>query len=380
MSTDSPAEAPPAGLRHQVNELDLLLAFTEDLDEVGLLVDVGAHVGSFAEAFAKRGWDVIAIEAAPDIHAELAERLAPYPQVQVVHAAAGETGGAEVEFFISSEYWGIHSLRPFHASHDTTVNVPTVRVADLVQARPHAGPLVLKVDTEGADLFVLRGVDWTAERPRIVLCEFMDERTKPHFGYVYTDMIRFMADHGYVAYVSEWAPVEEPSRRGSGGGPFTHLQIVRAPLGHEPAWGNLFFVSPGDEARFETVLNRYLIETRRASDRLASAGARAADRIAHLEGSIANRETKISNLEGALGQRNARVAELDAAIGQRDARIAELDAAVRQRDARIADLDQARLRLTERHATIERKVLLYRWAVAILVGLCLILAAILVAR
>jgi FkbM family methyltransferase len=380
MSKDTPAEAQPAGLRHQVNELDLLLAFTEELDEVGLLVDVGAHVGSFAEAFAKRGWDVIAVEAAPDIHRELVDRLAPYAGVDVVHAAAGETGGGEVEFFLSSEYWGIHSLRPFDASHDTTVTVPTVRVADLLHDRPRSGPLVLKVDTEGADLLVLRGVDWASDRPRTVLCEFMDERTEPHFGYVYTDMIRFMEDRGYVAYVSEWAPVEEPSRRGSGGGPFTHLQIVRPPLGHQPAWGNLFFVSPEDETLFETVLNRYLIETRRASDRLASAGARSADRLAHLERSIGNRETKISGLEAALGQRDARVAELDAAIRQRDARIADLQSTIGQRDARVAELDEARLRLKKRNATIERRDALYRWTVGILLAVCLVLATILLAR
>jgi FkbM family methyltransferase len=347
-----------SGLRHQVNELDLLLAFTKEFEEVGLLVDVGAHVGSFAHEFAKRGWDVIAIEAAPEIHAELVDRLAPYEHVDVVHAAAGDTGGGEVEFFISSEYWGIHSLRPFHESHDKSVMVPSVRVADLLHGRAYSGPLVIKVDTEGADLLVLRGVDWESEMPRIVMCEFMDERTGPHFGYVYTDIIRFMEDRGYLTYVSEWAPVEEPSRRGSGGGPFTHLQIVRAPLGHQPAWGNLFFVSPEDESLFEKVLNVYLIETRRHNDQLASAAAQSVDRLSQLERSITNRESKISALDSAMSRRDARIAELDAAIRQRDARIAELGLAIRQRDARIAELDSAidrtNRRVKERDSTIEQ--------------------------
>lgn len=307
-----------APFRHHVNELDVLLAFTKEFNEVGLLVDVGAHIGSFAEEFAKRGWDVIAIEAAPEIHAELVDRLASFAGVEVVHGAAGDTGGGEVEFFISSEYWGIHSLRPFHESHDKSVTVPTVRVADLLDGRPRSGPLVIKVDTEGADLLVLRGIDWESEKPRIVMCEFMDERTGPHFGYVYTDMVRFMEDLGYVTYVSEWAPVEEPSRRGSGGGPFTHLQIVRAPLRHQPAWGNLFFVSPDDESLFEEVLNLYLIETRRRSDQLVSAAADSVDRLSHLERSIINRENKISGLESLLGRRDARIAELDSAISRRD--------------------------------------------------------------
>jgi FkbM family methyltransferase len=342
MNTDKPADLHPSGLRHRFTELDLLLAFTEEFAEVGLLVDVGAHIGSFAEEFAKRGWDVIAIEAAPEIHAELVDRMAPYERVDVIHGAAGDTGGGQVEFFISSEYWGIHSLRPFHESHDTSVMVPTVRVADLLQGRPRSGPLVIKVDTEGADLLVLRGVDWKSEMPRIVMCEFMDERTGPHFGYVYTDIVRFMEDLGYLTYVSEWAPVEEPSRRGSGGGPFTHLQIVRAPLHHQPAWGNLLFVSREDESLFEKTLNGYLIETRRHQDLLASAAARSVDRLSHLEQSIANRERKISGLESLLGRRDARIADLDSAIRQRDAR--------------------------------------YRWTVGILIVVCLILATIVLVR
>ena len=366
MTTDHPEAASKAVRRHQVNELDLLLAFTAEFDRAGLLVDVGAHIGSFAEAFAKRGWDVVAIEAAPEIHAELVDRLAPYEQVEVVHAAAGETGGGEVEFFISSEYWGIHSLRPFHESHDRRVTVPTVRVADLLEGRRHAGSLVLKVDTEGADLLVLRGVDWAAEKPRVVLCEFMDERTEPHFGYVYTDIIHFMAGFGYLAYVSEWAPVAEPSRRGSGGGPFTHLQIVRAPLGHQPAWGNLFFVAPQDEALFEQVLTRYLIETRRTGDQLAAAAVKSEDRLAELQRSIGDRETRIT--------------ELDAAITQRDARIAELDAAITQRDARIAELEPATRRVKALKARIRRKDARYRLAIGILIAVCLILATIALVR
>lgn len=421
----------PSGARHRLNELDLLVAVTERFDEVGLLVDVGAHVGSFAEEFARRGWEVIAIEASPQIHAELVERLAPYERADVVHAAATDTGGEPVEFFISAEYWGIHSLRPFHETHKSSVVVPTVRVSDLLRDRPRTGPLVIKVDTEGADLLVLRGIDWEVETPRIVVCEFMDERTAPHFGYVYTDMISFMEERGFVAYVSEWAPVEEPSRRGSGGGPFTHLQIVRSPLYHGPAWGNIFFVLPQDESLFEEALGQYLLETHRLSEQLVSAAAGSVDRLTHLEKSIANRERRIlgledhlrvdreglerrrlriSELELAVSQRDARIADLDLAIGQRDARRAELDTAIeqrndrvkelntaiRQRDSRINDLEEMIKRLNgetsglrgdvARHtATIEQltnevannrqRILRYGWTAGLAILICLVLAA-----
>ena len=355
-------EAPASAASHRVNELQLLLALVEEFGETGLLVDVGAHVGSFSEAFASRGWDVVAVEAAPEIHAELAERLAAYDRAEVVHAAASETGGGEVEFFLSSEFWGIHSLKPFHETHDKSVIVPTVRVADLLADRQSAGPFVLKVDTEGADLLVLRGVDWEGRRPRVVLCEFMDERTKPHFGYVYTDIVRYMDERGYTAFISEWAPLVEPSRRGKGGGPFTHLQILRAPVGHQPAWGNLFFVAPDDEALFETVLNRYLVEVRSLNDEAVTAALKSADRLRHLEQSILNREGTIEGLkkqhatlaarhEAEVARREAEVAALQATVGNRDSRIARLRSAIEQKNERIHSLK----------AAMRRRRTRYRW-------------------
>ncbi|HEY8171333.1 MAG TPA: FkbM family methyltransferase [Candidatus Limnocylindria bacterium] len=384
MSADVPEDLESSGPDHRVNELHLLLAVAGEFEGTGLFIDVGAHVGSYSEGFARRGWDVIAVEAAPEIHAELVDRLAPYERVDVVHAAATETGGGEIEFFISSEFWGIHSLRPFHETHDKSVMVPTVRIADLLDGRSRSVPLVIKVDTEGADLLVLRGIDWAAEQPRLVLCEFMDERTAPHFGYVYTDIIEFMEERGYIPYVSEWAPVAEPSRRGHGGGPFTHLQIVRAPLGHQPAWGNLFFVSPQDQPLFERVLHRYLIETRQRNDEVVAAAAKSVTRLSHLEQSIANRETTIDGLKGAVSRKDARIETLDSAITQRDARIAKLDEAIERKDARIATLDHELAERNDRFRKLvarkRRMDLRYRVAIGLLIAVSVVLAVVALTR
>ena len=343
-------EAPPRRPR-RFNELELLLAATEDLEK-GLLVDVGAHIGSFSEAFARRDWEVVAIEAAPEIYAELAARMGEHPNVTTIHAAATEEGGGTADFYISSEYWGIHSLRPFHESHDSTVRVPTVRVGDIVSDHDSKLPYVLKIDTEGADLFVLRGVDWEAHPPRLVMCEFMDERTLPHFGYSYTDMVTFMEDRGYLGYASEWAPVKEHSRRGTGGGPFTHIQVLRLPLQHSPSWGNLLFVLPQDMGMFEERLTRYLTLLAEDTDQKLDAAWSVADRLSHVEAALSNRARKIDGLEKtqqrlvqekgeAVQRRDARIAELDAAVRRRDARIADLGGAVGSRDARIAELQGA---------------------------------------
>ncbi|WGH77184.1 FkbM family methyltransferase [Jannaschia ovalis] len=71
------------------------------------------------------------------------------------------------------------------------------RLDDLVAS--HAGPLGLKIDTEGAELEVLRGATATLRR-----CEFVITETsiKKRFvdGYRFSEVIAFMAEQGFEVY------------------------------------------------------------------------------------------------------------------------------------------------------------------------------------
>ena len=66
----------------------------------------------------------------------------------------------------------------------------------------------LKIDTEGFDYFVLKGVPWDKLKPRLILCEFEDRKTK-RLGYTFNEMANFLLDKGYKVVVSEWYPIEE---------------------------------------------------------------------------------------------------------------------------------------------------------------------------
>lgn len=318
------------------NELGLFTALAARERTPGTLIDVGAHVGTFSVAFAELGWRVIAFEAAPEIFEELKQRTAPFPEVEAVWAAVTDDPADSVEFHLSDDHWGIHSLQPFHGSHRNRVEVPAVRLRDAIADRELSEPIYLKCDAEGADLLVLRSFDFTAVRPALVMCEFMDSRSEAHFGYTHLDMVRELAAWDYVAYVSEWTPVKEYSRRGvESDGPL-HLNIWRSPVSHEPAWGNLLFVPKGSEERFEEHVVEHLHDIRSAADKLLRDHARLADWTQHARTTITNRETKIENLEASLTRARARIAELDSAIQQRDAKLAHQLEAIDKLKRRLA--------------------------------------------
>ena len=91
------------------------------------------------------------------------------------------------------------------------------------------------------------------------MVEFMDERSSINFGYTHHDVVKFMSERGYSAFVSEWAPIKEYGREGKLGEVHKWLQCVPYPLDHQPSWGNLIFVPAADVTKFTKTLNRYFV-------------------------------------------------------------------------------------------------------------------------
>ena len=241
------------------NERELLARLDYEQRAPRTLVDVGAHIGNFCRAFGDEGWRVIAFEPDPDNYQALQQRIATFRGgLALKKAVSNETGRGS--FYRSTEYWGIHSLKPFHPSHSDRIDVELVRLDDALSEAGVDEVTVLKIDAEGADFLALQSFPFDRIRPEVVMVEFMDSRSRPGFGYDHHEVARYMADRGYVAYVSEWAPIEEHSKQEGGGGPFHFLQCAPYPLHHRPAWGNLIFVPPARREMFETRLIELLTD------------------------------------------------------------------------------------------------------------------------
>ncbi len=222
-----------------------------------LLIDAGAHNGRVTRIFAENGWKILAFEPEPNIYAGLKSNLGGFKNVTCIPKAVSDTCG-KASFYVSDMYWGIHSLKPFDKTHKLAYEVETVTLRNVLEELNIKDVTLLKIDVEGADFLALKGFDFTKYRPELVIVEFMDERSLPHFGYTHHDMVAYMHKHGYVTFVSEWATLTEYSREGFPRPYRQWIQCAPYPLDHKPAWGNLIFVPECDKKKFKSTVAAYL--------------------------------------------------------------------------------------------------------------------------
>lgn len=223
-----------------------------------VLVDVGAHHGHVSRTFALKGWRVIAFEPEKQNRLAFLRNTSGFQNVTCYDKAVSDKSNEKVPFYVSKEHYGIHSLKPFHKSHELAYEVATIRLDDVLESNGVTNVTFLKIDIEGADFLALKGFDVKKYRPELVMLEFMDTRSHQNFGYTHCDVVSHMDAIGYFALVSEWAPIKEYGREGVSSEPHTWLQCVPYPLDHIPAWGNLIFVPKRYQAKLLQELKTYL--------------------------------------------------------------------------------------------------------------------------
>jgi FkbM family methyltransferase len=145
-------------LGHPLNDppIDLVLSLLDSIGRPGMLLDVGAHLGTIALTAATLGHRVIAVEASPTNARllRLAAAFSAHRAVLPIHAYAG-TGAGTVDF-LDYGPWG-HQVLPNEAAQGCVgVSVPVVSVDQVLARRPR--PDVVKIDVEGAEVRVLAGM------------------------------------------------------------------------------------------------------------------------------------------------------------------------------------------------------------------------------
>ena len=242
------------------DELGLLVRYASGkYDGISTLIDVGAATGELALPFAKKGWQVIAFEPEPTNFHNLKTNIKKFPNVTCIAKAVSDTPG-QVPFYVSSTHGGIHTLKPFHPTHRPTMMVDAVRLDEALADMQIDKVTVLKIDVEGADFLALKSFDFRKFHPDVVMCEFMDKRSRENFGYTHHDMAAYMNNFGYATFVSEWGPIVEYAREDRLIIPPKFLCCVPYPLDHDPVWGNLIFIPNDRKQHFERILPSYLIK------------------------------------------------------------------------------------------------------------------------
>lgn len=204
----------------------------------GTMIDVGAHYGGALKRFAQSQWQVYAFEPDSENRTHLEARFGDHTNVRIDARALSDKSAVKVPLFRSEESTGISGLSAFRPTHKQCETVDITTLTHFVSDQSIELVDFLKIDTEGFDLFVLRGMPWAHVQPRLILCEFEDRKTAP-LGYTFHDLAGFLEQQGYRVIVSEWYPIE---RYG-----VTHRWRRFAPypcaLEDDKGWGNILAVN-----------------------------------------------------------------------------------------------------------------------------------------
>jgi len=141
-----------------------------------LVFDVGAHIGGYSEVFADLGGRVISIEPNPRCCEQL-RRLANVRDVRVEHCAAGDVPGKlnlrvcedSVLSTVAEDYYEEAKRSSIHKGVRwlDSVEVEVVTLDQLAQR--HGIPTFVKIDAEGYDDHVLKGLSF---RPKALIFEY----------------------------------------------------------------------------------------------------------------------------------------------------------------------------------------------------------------
>lgn len=219
-----------------VEEADIAFKALNADRESGVMIDVGGHIGKTLLPFANNGWRVFAFEPDPVNRAKLVEAVKDLPNVSIDSRAVSDVAQENVTLFRSEQSTGITSLSSFHHSHrpDELVSVTTLGAFIKESAVEIKNIDFLKIDTEGFDFHVLKGIPWGQVSVRMILSEFEDSKTKP-LGYTFDNMADYLIERGYKVIVSEWFPIKEY------GGMHSWRRFAKYPCKLEDAnaWGNI---------------------------------------------------------------------------------------------------------------------------------------------
>ncbi len=196
-----------ASLQVGLDESAIAWDFFRDMPGGGTMIDVGAHYGGALKPFLEHGWQVHAFEPDAKNRAHLLEAFPQSAGLNVDPRAVSDQPRTGVTFYRSALSTGISGLSAFDPSHRAEDRIEVTTLAAVIAARSIAAVDFLKIDTEGHDLFVLRGFPWQQLRPRLVLCEYENRKTEP-LGYRYEDLTGHLVTQGYSVITSEWHPIE----------------------------------------------------------------------------------------------------------------------------------------------------------------------------
>lgn len=177
------------GGKSHSSEIRLARLFIRKLQPGDIVLDVGAHYGYFALLAARLvgpAGQVFAFEASPSTFEVLRRNQPLVSALEVRHAVVADHAGASTFYEFPNRYCEFNALdvsqfagEPWFARNTPVARkVPTVRLDDVMATSGNV-PALIKMDVEGGEWGVIRGMEHLLkkERPWLVM-----EYLSPHRG------------------------------------------------------------------------------------------------------------------------------------------------------------------------------------------------------
>ncbi|MDQ6997176.1 MAG: FkbM family methyltransferase [Mariprofundus sp.] len=213
----------------------------------GVMFDVGSMDGSSFMPFLLKKWHIFAFEPDKDNYKNINQYLKKWNfKIDLFEKAVSDIEETQI-FYKSNASTGIPSLLKFNKDQVPSHEVNTVVLKKIIEKNDINNIDFLKIDVEGYDLMALKGFDFSRLKPRIIMCEFEDKKTKL-LNYTVLDMANFLKDKGYYLIYSIWFPIKEYGTQHN----FKKMSIDFKDIDFND-WGNIIaFSSETDYEKFKT--------------------------------------------------------------------------------------------------------------------------------
>lgn len=183
-------------------------------------VDVGANIGYFsvlASQLVGPEGRVVAIEASQDFQDRLAQNahLNDCTNIRAVHTAVSDKQQTLTFILASSNNMGANSIVPYDGPAESTFDIEAFPLPDVLEEDEIARARVVKVDVEGAEGSVVRGMAPLLDKLRPdaeVTVEVTPERMA-QLGDDVVELLDTMREAGFNVYrlANEYAPTSYPT-------------------------------------------------------------------------------------------------------------------------------------------------------------------------